>query len=72
MHGRDNVLGMQKNMVFINHNAPELMDNEVKSHSNPFEAEFAIRLAIYVVQQGYDVSDVSSCRYNSVFWVIFR
>ncbi|KAH7708252.1 NFX1-type zinc finger-containing protein 1-like protein [Aphelenchoides avenae] len=59
VHGRDNVLGMQKNMVFINHNAPELMDNEVKSHSNPFEAEYAIRLAIYVMQQGYDVSDVT-------------
>lgn len=59
VHNRDNVLGVQKNMVFINHTAPELMDNEVKSHSNPFEAEYAIRLAIYEMQQGYDVLDVS-------------
>lgn len=58
MHHRDDILGMQKNMVFLNHSEPEVVEMEEKSHSNPFEAEFAIRTAVYLMQQGYEPEDV--------------
>uniref|UniRef100_A0A915ELC3 NF-X1-type domain-containing protein n=1 Tax=Ditylenchus dipsaci TaxID=166011 RepID=A0A915ELC3_9BILA len=47
------VLGVTKDLLFISHHESEVVDTELKSHSNPFEAEYCIKLANYFVQQGY-------------------
>lgn len=58
MYGRDNVRGMRMNMVFVNHSKPEKSVTETKSHANPYEADYAIRTAVYLMQQGYKPQDV--------------
>uniref|UniRef100_A0A914XBR8 NFX1-type zinc finger-containing protein 1 n=1 Tax=Plectus sambesii TaxID=2011161 RepID=A0A914XBR8_9BILA len=53
------VRGVGKDMVFINHSAPERTDAEIKSHSNQFEAEFAVHLARYLLQQSYQPQQIT-------------
>lgn len=47
------VVGVQKNLFFINHQFEETSDAEFHSHSNRFEADYAVALAHYSLQQGY-------------------
>uniref|UniRef100_A0A914W199 UBA domain-containing protein n=1 Tax=Plectus sambesii TaxID=2011161 RepID=A0A914W199_9BILA len=59
------VCGVVKDMVFINHSVPERTDAEIKSHSNLFEAEFAVHLARYLLQQNYQPQQVTVlCAYK--------
>jgi hypothetical protein len=45
-------------MFFISHNEPEAHINENKSHRNDFEANFAVRLAQYLLRQEYEPEQV--------------
>lgn len=47
------VRGIARDMIFVNHSFAERTDDEIKSHSNAFEAEFAVHLTRYLIQQGY-------------------
>ena len=65
------VLGLQKNLFFLNHSQPESSkQDEAKSHANPFEAEFAVQLAKYLHKQGYEGSQVK--KMFSYFYFIFE
>uniref|UniRef100_A0A914PTV6 Uncharacterized protein n=1 Tax=Panagrolaimus davidi TaxID=227884 RepID=A0A914PTV6_9BILA len=55
---RKPVKGVTKNLMFITHSQPEISEKDIKSHSNPFEAKFALKLAKYFLQQGYKGSQV--------------
>ncbi|GMH38367.1 hypothetical protein BSKO_06251 [Bryopsis sp. KO-2023] len=48
----ENVAGMCKNLFFVDHDHPEDGQEDSKSKSNNFEAQFGVRLARYLVQQG--------------------
>ncbi|KAJ3123836.1 hypothetical protein HK100_011473 [Physocladia obscura] len=55
------VLGIRKNMFFVNHNHPE--DNvdalaKAHSHSNRFESEYSVALLRYLIRQGYAARDI--------------
>lgn len=62
---REAVKGVTKNLMFITHSQPEVTDKELKSHNNPFETEFAIKLAKYFLQQEYKAKQVSHPFLNS-------
>lgn len=49
----DNILGVSKNLYFIEHNIQEIHDEENKSRSNLHEARFLTSLCKYLLQQGY-------------------
>ncbi|XP_077298497.1 NFX1-type zinc finger-containing protein 1-like [Arctopsyche grandis] len=53
------VKGVAKNLFFISHNIPEEKDDDLSSHSNKHEAHFIISLAKYLIQQGYEASDIT-------------
>ena len=48
-----NVMGVQKDLLFINHSHPEKMVEHLKSKSNTHEAEFIKGLTRYFIKQGY-------------------
>uniref|UniRef100_A0A914YV12 RZ-type domain-containing protein n=1 Tax=Panagrolaimus superbus TaxID=310955 RepID=A0A914YV12_9BILA len=50
---RESVIGVTKNLMFITHSEPEISEKDFKSHNNPFEAKYALKLAKYFLQQGY-------------------
>uniref|UniRef100_A0AC35GUL3 RZ-type domain-containing protein n=1 Tax=Panagrolaimus sp. PS1159 TaxID=55785 RepID=A0AC35GUL3_9BILA len=56
---KEAVKGVTKNLLFINHSYPELTEKEFKSHKNIFEAEFALRLAYYFLQQNYKAEQIT-------------
>uniref|UniRef100_A0A914PS09 DNA2/NAM7 helicase-like C-terminal domain-containing protein n=1 Tax=Panagrolaimus davidi TaxID=227884 RepID=A0A914PS09_9BILA len=56
---RKPVKGVTKNLMFITHSQPEISEKDIKSHSNPFEAKFALKLAKYFLQQGYKGSQIT-------------
>uniref|UniRef100_A0A1I8A7B5 AAA family ATPase n=1 Tax=Steinernema glaseri TaxID=37863 RepID=A0A1I8A7B5_9BILA len=47
------VAGMDKNFVFINHHSPEENSEALVSHLNKYEGEYAVRIALYLLHQGY-------------------
>lgn len=53
VYARESVKGVVKNLMFINHSSAEVLDKEFKSHKNPYEAQFALWLARYFLQQTY-------------------
>ncbi|XP_069123635.1 NFX1-type zinc finger-containing protein 1-like isoform X3 [Argopecten irradians] len=53
VHGMKNVLGIARNMYFIDHSFTETFHSETKSRSNTHEAEFIVALCKYLLQQGY-------------------
>jgi AAA+ superfamily predicted ATPase len=60
---RDDIKGMEKNVLFINHNQPENTESDafltdLNSKSNVFEAQMIIRFTIYLLQQGYCGNDI--------------
>ncbi|GAB1605315.1 NFX1-type zinc finger-containing protein 1-like [Argonauta hians] len=55
----ENIVGMSKNLFFLNHSHPE---NDVKhgtSKQNTFEASFIVELCCYLRKQGYDSSQIT-------------
>uniref|UniRef100_A0AC34F6S1 RZ-type domain-containing protein n=1 Tax=Panagrolaimus sp. ES5 TaxID=591445 RepID=A0AC34F6S1_9BILA len=56
---REPVKGVTKNLMFITHSEPEISEKDFKSHNNPFEAKFALKLAKYFLQQGYEGSQIT-------------
>uniref|UniRef100_A0A914PRP9 NFX1-type zinc finger-containing protein 1 n=1 Tax=Panagrolaimus davidi TaxID=227884 RepID=A0A914PRP9_9BILA len=56
---KESVKGVTKNLLFINHSYPELTEKEFKSHKNLFEAEYAIQLARYFLQQNYKAEQIT-------------
>ena len=55
----ENVLGVLNNLYFINHDKKEAGSDETKSHSNQHEAEYMIALCGYLLNQGYDESQIT-------------
>ena len=47
------VLGMESNLLFLDHNHPEGGQEEGSSRFNRWEASMALALAKYLMQQGY-------------------
>ena len=61
--GRDNIRGLQLNVVFVDHNHPEESDEEKaalgsKSYINMFEVRFTVAVVKYLLQQGYKPEDI--------------
>ncbi|XP_055959515.1 NFX1-type zinc finger-containing protein 1-like [Patella vulgata] len=59
VHGLEHVKGVEKNIFFINHNHKEERDEENKSHSNIYEAQFVVALADYLTKQGYSRQQIT-------------
>uniref|UniRef100_A0A914QGV9 NFX1-type zinc finger-containing protein 1 n=1 Tax=Panagrolaimus davidi TaxID=227884 RepID=A0A914QGV9_9BILA len=59
VYDRDPVKGVTKNLMFITHTKSEVLEREFKSHRNPYEAEYAICLARYFLQQTYMGDDIT-------------
>uniref|UniRef100_A0AC34FL39 NFX1-type zinc finger-containing protein 1 n=1 Tax=Panagrolaimus sp. ES5 TaxID=591445 RepID=A0AC34FL39_9BILA len=59
VYERDSVKGVTKNLMFITHSYPEVLEKEFKSHRNPYEAGYAISLARYFLQQTYTCDDIT-------------
>ena len=51
---------MQHNLFFVEHCSPDSVSPDTKSRTNAFEAEYAVRIASYLVwRRGYDAKDVT-------------
>ncbi|XP_028391771.1 NFX1-type zinc finger-containing protein 1-like isoform X2 [Dendronephthya gigantea] len=50
----EDILGISKNIFFIDHQKPEKSDDELRSHSNEHEAKYIVALCGYLLRQGYD------------------
>jgi hypothetical protein len=46
-----NVLGMSKNVFFMDHQYPETNDGMSHSHTNIFEAKYCVELTKYMLRQ---------------------
>ncbi|CAI5718792.1 unnamed protein product [Peronospora effusa] len=58
------VLGVDKNVFFVNHNHPEDVASAVvgastRSHSNEYEVAYIVSTLRYLLQQGYHTSDIA-------------
>ncbi|KAH3813306.1 NFX1-type zinc finger-containing protein 1-like [Dreissena polymorpha] len=53
------VKGLAKNVMFINHNEPEISNGEFKSYANPFEADYVAKLAKHLLLQDYNGSQIT-------------
>ncbi|XP_064640417.1 NFX1-type zinc finger-containing protein 1-like [Lineus longissimus] len=53
------ILGVQGNVVFFNHDKPEEGEDERRSHSNLYEAEMVVGLCAYLLKQGYKESQIT-------------
>ena len=55
----DNVNGIDSNLYFIQHEFPEMDDENLISHSNQHEAQFLTALCDYLLKQGYRPSQIT-------------
>ena len=55
----EDILGVAKNIFFIDHQQPEKSDDDLKSHSNEHEAKYIVALCRYLLRQGYDNSRIT-------------
>ena len=55
----EEILGISKNIFFIDHQYPETTDDELRSHSNEHEAQYIVALCKYLLRQGYDNSKIT-------------
>ncbi|XP_038069842.1 NFX1-type zinc finger-containing protein 1-like [Patiria miniata] len=55
----DNVRGVAHNMFFIAHQHLESKSDDSKTKSNQYEAKFLVGLCKYLLQQGYDHSQIT-------------
>ncbi|OWZ11358.1 hypothetical protein PHMEG_00015629 [Phytophthora megakarya] len=58
------LLGVDKNVVFVNHNHPEdgasaILGASARSHSNEYEVAYLVATLRYLLQQGYHTSDIA-------------
>ena len=53
------IRGMQKNMYFVDHTEPENFQEGLQSYSNKHEANFVAALCWYLLQQGYERSQIT-------------
>ncbi|KAH9515707.1 NFX1-type zinc finger-containing protein 1, partial [Bulinus truncatus] len=56
---RERVMGMDKDIFFITHDRSEGVVQHSKSKLNEYEANYLIKLAQYLVMQGYPSSDIT-------------
>ncbi|KAH9515714.1 NFX1-type zinc finger-containing protein 1 [Bulinus truncatus] len=56
---REHVMGMDKDIFFITHDRSEGVVQHSKSKLNEYEANYLIKLAQYLVIQGYSSSDIT-------------
>jgi hypothetical protein len=55
--GRSDIKGLSGNVVFVNH--LQLEDSmEATNHTNSYEAEMVVQTVVYLLQQGYESSDI--------------
>ena len=54
-----NIGGVAHNLFCVSHSFEETYNDEQRSYSNDHEAKFAVALAKYIIQQGYDASRVT-------------
>ncbi|KAK0419941.1 hypothetical protein QR680_014419 [Steinernema hermaphroditum] len=70
------IVGLTKNFAFITHNYEEKINmsrDDQKSHMNEYEGEYAIRLALYLLQQGYRPDQVTIlCTYSEQMLFVRR
>ncbi|GAB1606748.1 NFX1-type zinc finger-containing protein 1-like, partial [Argonauta hians] len=55
----ENILGISKNIFFLNHSNPENAVTHGTSKQNIFEALFIVELCCYLRKQGYDSSQIT-------------
>ncbi|KAI8514834.1 NFX1-type zinc finger-containing protein 1 [Branchiostoma belcheri] len=55
----DRIKGIDKNIFFIDHNRDEVHNEELLSHANDHEADYVVALCQYLIQQGYDRSQIT-------------
>ncbi|XP_078674224.1 NFX1-type zinc finger-containing protein 1-like [Branchiostoma floridae x Branchiostoma belcheri] len=55
----DRIKGIDKNIFFIDHNKDEVHNEELLSHANDHEADYVVALCQYLIQQGYDRSQIT-------------
>ena len=57
----EHVLGIGKDLFFINHNAPEKSnpDGDMRSHVNYYEADYLVALCRYLLKQGYSPAQIT-------------
>ncbi|CAI5747321.1 unnamed protein product [Peronospora destructor] len=58
------ILGVDKNVFFVNHNHPEdvasgVLGAPARSHSNEYEVAYVVSTLRYLLQQGYHTSDIA-------------
>ncbi|KAK3584660.1 hypothetical protein CHS0354_001239 [Potamilus streckersoni] len=53
------IKGVSSFMYFIDHSFPEQHDEDQKSHLNTYEAEYIVALCRYLLQQGYEPSQIT-------------
>ena len=54
-----NIMGVSRNIMFINHHEKEISSEHTKSKSNIHEAQFIKGLCMYFLQQGYKPSQIT-------------
>ncbi|XP_050539011.1 NFX1-type zinc finger-containing protein 1-like [Daktulosphaira vitifoliae] len=59
VYDREHILGVTKDLFFINHNNFEKEVEEISSKSNDHEAKFLIMFARHLILQGYNSSQVT-------------
>ncbi|CAH1781587.1 unnamed protein product [Owenia fusiformis] len=59
VHHYERVKGVAKNMFFVDHTVHETSDIEIRSKSNPHEAEYIVKLCKYLIQQGYKREEIT-------------
>ena len=53
------IKGVSSNLFFVSHKHQEKDNSELKSKSNPFEAEYIVSLCWYLLLQGYSPSQIT-------------
>ncbi|KAJ7413081.1 NFX1-type zinc finger-containing protein 1 [Willisornis vidua] len=55
----ENIKGVSSNVFFVEHDFPEQVIQEGKSHQNPHEAQFVVELCKYLLCQDYQPSQIT-------------
>ena len=55
----ENIMGVQGNLFFITHTMKELSQEDTRSHSNNYEADYLTALYEYFLKQGYESSQIT-------------
>ncbi|CAF1002415.1 unnamed protein product [Didymodactylos carnosus] len=56
---RPSIIGIKENLYFITHAHEEETLTDASSKRNPFEAEYIVELASYLIKQGYETSQLT-------------